>query len=180
MRACDRVLSRRYAQALLLAAGEKGAEDSTASELEACARLLEGSREEMLHPGIPAERKRDRMRALVGSAASGPVLGLLDLLAANKRLALLHRIREDYGFLLDRSRGILRARVSSAEPLLGRDLSDLEAALGGFFSKTVRAEVRSDPGLLAGVVVRAGDWVLDGSLRGRLRRLRGSLAAEEF
>ena len=43
--------------------------------------------------------------------------------------------------------------------------------------KTVDLDVTVDPDLLAGVVVRLGDWVFDASLKGKLRAMRGRLAA---
>jgi F-type H+-transporting ATPase subunit delta len=66
--------------------------------------------------------------------------------------------------------------VTSAMPLTAEQSDKLVAALAKRLGRTVRLHATIDPALVGGAVVRAGDFVVDGSLRGRIERL-GNLMA---
>mgnify|MGYP001598221978 CR=1 FL=1 len=71
---------------------------------------------------------------------------------------------------------IVHAKVRTARPLSELEGKLLGERLGSFLGRRVTLDVKEDPELMAGVSVRVGDWVLDGSLKGKLRALGARLA----
>ena len=69
----------------------------------------------------------------------------------------------------------MRARITSAAPLPADELETLKAALRRRFGREVEVETAVDPALLGGAVIDAGGVVIDGSLKGKLGRLRAAL-----
>jgi len=80
--------------------------------------------------------------------------------------------------LLDERHGVVRARVSSAQPLDEAHRMALEAAIARKTGKKVRCAYEDDAALIGGVAVRVGSSVLDGSVRGQLEALRRRLSSE--
>ena len=68
--------------------------------------------------------------------------------------------------------------VTSAMPLTAEQSAKLSAALAARLKRTVRLHAEIDPKLIGGAIVRAGDFVVDGSLRGRVERLGTAVAAQ--
>jgi F-type H+-transporting ATPase subunit delta len=95
----------------------------------------------------------------------------ISLLHDRGRLGLLPSISEAYQALSDQAQGLLRGTLSSAVPLEDRDLASIEEALGIFTGRKVLLSQKLDPSILAGLVARIGDLVVDGSLRTQLARL---------
>jgi F-type H+-transporting ATPase subunit delta len=75
----------------------------------------------------------------------------------------------------DKRRGVLRAEVTTATPLSDAYYERLRAALEKSTGQKVVVDRRLDPALVAGVVTRIGDRILDGSLRTRLQSLKDAL-----
>lgn len=70
----------------------------------------------------------------------------------------------------------LTARVSSAVPLTKEDQAALREKLEARFSQDLNLRFEVEPSLLGGVVVRVGDKVMDGSVKGKLEALKQTLA----
>ena len=79
---------------------------------------------------------------------------------------------------LDERQGIVRADISSAHDLRDPEKAELRGALERLTGQRVEAAYRLDPALLAGMVVRIGSTIYDGSVRTQLERLRERLATE--
>ena len=104
---------------------------------------------------------------------------LLLLLMRRRRLAHAGRVAADFRRLYNRRAGIVEATATSAAPLSAdevRTLRERIAAIAGT-GRQVDLQLAVDPSLLGGITVRLGDKLIDGSVRGRLERLRGQLAA---
>jgi F-type H+-transporting ATPase subunit delta len=74
-------------------------------------------------------------------------------------------------------RGIAVAEVTTAVPLDDSSRAQLAARLTRYVGQQIEMETSVDPAIMGGVVVRVGDLLLDGSVRGRLEALRRRLAA---
>ena len=72
-------------------------------------------------------------------------------------------------------RGSAKAHVRTAAPLSPEAQQQLVAKLKKFTGKEIELDVKEDSELIGGITVKIGDWVLDSSLRGQLRRLRESI-----
>lgn len=96
---------------------------------------------------------------------------LIRLLADNGKLALAGQIAVLYEQYLASEQGFLTARVLSAYPLNETEKKQLGKALQKALGKRVRLEATVDRSLIGGVVIRVGDKVIDGSIKGQLQRL---------
>ncbi|MGN6454296.1 MAG: F0F1 ATP synthase subunit delta, partial [Steroidobacteraceae bacterium] len=98
-------------------------------------------------------------------------------LADNHRLGYLPEIAQLFDSLKDEAEGMADVTVSSASPLDEAQRSKLSAALEQRLRRKVRLHFEIDPALIGGAVLRAGDLVIDGSLRTRLERIAYELTA---
>ncbi len=96
-----------------------------------------------------------------------------EVLAALRESAPRHHLRilKTYLAVLRREVAAQSAVVHSAGSLTPETLAALEAGLSERYGRPVKARVESDPALIAGVRVRVGDDLFDGSISGRLARL---------
>lgn len=102
---------------------------------------------------------------------------LVNLLAANKRLQVLPDVYAQYEALRAEQEKTLTANVSSFAALDRAEQQDLIKSLSQRLQREVTLEVSIDKSLLGGAVIRAGDLVIDGSVRGKLIKLATNLAA---
>jgi F-type H+-transporting ATPase subunit delta len=176
MQSSERLLAGRYARALFEAAAARKEEDRVRRELAEAARALREHEKAFLHPLLPAGEKKALLKKLV-KGVSPVTQRFLELLVERKRWALLAAAAQGYERALDESRKTVRAQVRSARALPADEQERLRKRLEAFVGKTVQLELREDPELIGGVVVRMGDWVLDASLAHRLRRMRENFVA---
>lgn len=100
----------------------------------------------------------------------------LQLLADNRRLKLLPEIAAQFEVLRAQSERIADVEVISARELSAEQTTSLQAALERRLRLAVRLHAQVDPALVGGAIVRYGDFVVDGSLRGRIERLGAAMA----
>lgn len=100
----------------------------------------------------------------------------LRLLAENGRLESLPAIAAQYALLRAEVENTVEVQVISAMPLNDDQARKLTDALTRRLARTVRLHTEIDPRLIGGAVIRAGDFVIDGSLRGRIERLNNTMA----
>jgi F-type H+-transporting ATPase subunit delta len=108
-----------------------------------------------------------------GIDASGRAL--LRLLTENGRLDFLPEITARFQELEADDRNVADVEVVSASGLDARQQARLAAAMQTRLRRDVRLHCTVDPALLGGAVVRSGDLLIDGSLRGKLERLETEL-----
>jgi len=98
------------------------------------------------------------------------------LLSENNRLALLPDIASIYETLRAEAEGEIEAEVVSAFELEDDQRDRIAAALSKRLNRKVRIVSSVDKDLIGGAIIRAGDLVIDGSLKGRLGKMTQSLA----
>ncbi|HEX5459389.1 MAG TPA: F0F1 ATP synthase subunit delta [Steroidobacteraceae bacterium] len=113
---------------------------------------------------------------------AGPQLGeeggnFIRTLADNRRLAFLPEISALFDELKSVAEGVIDVTVTSAAPLDDAQRGNLTAALERRLGRSVRLQCATDPTLIGGAVLRAGDLLIDGSLRARLERIAYDLTA---
>ena len=114
--------------------------------------------------------------AEVAGAADDKSRNFVQLLADNGRLAALPQVAAQYAALRAEVENTVDVTVTSALPLTAEQSDKLVQALSRRLRRTVRLTATVDPSLIGGAVVRAGDFVIDGSLRGRVERLANTMA----
>ena len=92
-------------------------------------------------------------------------------MAENGRLTALPAVLEQFIQLRDAHEATAEVDVISASTLSDSQLTKISAAMEKRLSRKVKLNCKIDKSVMAGVVIRAGDLVIDGSVRGRLERL---------
>ncbi len=95
----------------------------------------------------------------------------IKVLAENRRLILLPDIAVQYERYRADAEGKIEAEVISAKKITQRQSNDIATALKARLGRQVTIKTRTDSTLLGGAIIRAGDLVIDGSIRGKLNKL---------
>ncbi len=126
-------------------------------------------------PDMPASAKAYRLAEVCGDELDDRGKKFLQSLAEHDRLALIGEIREQFEALRAEEQKSLEVEVISAYPLSDSQGDALKQALNRKFDKEIAIESRVDQSLIGGAVIRAGDMVIDGSIRGKLQKLAENL-----
>ncbi len=171
--------ARRYAEAAFAIAQQDDTVGAWLSGLQAIAAALADERMALVvgNPTLPIGGRRDVLRQALEKAPEPKVLNLISLLLERRRIELLPQIVEEFQRLVDARDGVVRAVATTAAPLRPEELRALRERLASMTGRTVELTTDVDPQLLGGIVVRLGDRLLDGSVRGRLERLRSQLVS---
>lgn len=179
------VVATRYARALadaVLAPGSGLQPASVSAQLQSVDQMLDSNAElkhVMLSPAVASSKKRGVMGQL--GAALGldkKVQNFLYVLIDHRRMGQLSEIREAFEAALDEGMGLVKAGITSAQPLADSDRAALEQRLAALTGKKIRAGYSTDPSLIGGVVARIGSTVYDGSVRGQFEALRRKLVTK--
>jgi F-type H+-transporting ATPase subunit delta len=176
------VFAARYARALadvVLEAKLNPAE--VLQQLEDFAATFGGSkelREVLLNPSFPTAKRVAILDAVNKRIGCGPkVRNFLAVLISRERLAALNEIVEEYRLEMNKRLEISDAEVVTARPLQDQEREKLEREVAELAGTRVNATFRQDKSLIGGAVVRIGSTIYDGSVRGRLERLRERLVS---
>lgn len=168
-------LSGRYATALFELAREGKALDSVSKSLESIKAALAGSAD---FAALTTNPLLSRDAAAKGVAAVAAKLGVdaltarfLGVLAQNRRLAQLPAVIRAFAALAAQHRGEATAEVTSAHPLDASQVDALKAKLKAKVGRDVAVDLKVDPEILGGLVVRIGSQMIDSSIRTRLNSL---------
>lgn len=111
------------------------------------------------------------------SKENNPINNLIALLATNKRVMLLPEIYAVYEAHRAEQEKTLDVTVCSYSELSSTQQQRLIESLSQRLKRKVSLKISIDPSLLGGAIIRAGDLVIDGSVRGKLNTLSNDLAA---
>ncbi|NIR61478.1 MAG: F0F1 ATP synthase subunit delta [Gammaproteobacteria bacterium] len=170
--------ARPYAQAVFKRARERTDFEGWSRMLQTAAQVAEDPRVRALiaSPRVGSEELARVFLDICGDALGAEGGNLIRLLAENDRLAALPDIAALYELQRAEAEGTVEAQVISAYPLEERAERRIAEALKKRLGREVNITQRTDRALIAGAVVRAGDLVIDGSVRGRLARLASALS----
>jgi len=171
-------IARVYANALFVAAKDRGKLDTIRDQLGQFADALAGNHEMQLFffsPYFASAEKEDGLKKAVADAEP-ELLNFLELLIEKHRMPVLFRIRRQFDALWAKENKRLGVTVTSAVELdreiVERIGSEIEQQTGN----AVELQSKVDPDILGGLVVQVGNMVLDTSIRNRLEKLRKSVA----
>lgn len=134
-------------------------------------------REVFENPAVAMELKisiLDKMNAKLGMQRE--VRNFIAVLIRNDRIAHVDEVAAAFRAELEARQGIREAEIVTARELGEQERSSLLAGVGKMAGAKIQATFKLDASLLGGVVVRIGSTVYDGSVKGRLERLREELA----
>ena len=169
----------RYARALLDVLLKESTAEQGAQDLGTVTALLQQFPElqrAFNNPAIPAARKRALVQELTPKLSlSAPTAKLLLLLAERDRLTLLPDIAIVYQERLEDLQQVVRAQVTTAEPLPAEHLSSLQQRLARATGRTVKVTTKVDSSIIGGVKAQIGSTVYDGSIATQLEAFRQKL-----
>lgn len=114
---------------------------------------------------------------IAGTQLDEAAQNFMRTLAENRRLRYLPEISKSFDELKDAEEGVVDVTVTSAAPLGEEQQRTLAEAMTRRLKREVRLHTEVDPALIGGAVLRAGDLVVDGSVRSRLERIAYELTA---
>jgi F-type H+-transporting ATPase subunit delta len=172
-------LARPYAKAAFEVALADGALGEWQSMLDTASAVAEDNKvaEKLRSPALTSEQQTELMQNICGDSINAKVVNLIRALAVNRRIALLAQISKQFGELKAKREKTVSVELCSAFPMDALASESLSRALSKKWDCNVALETIVDPALLGGVVIKAGDMVIDASIRGRMLKLAEALTA---
>jgi F-type H+-transporting ATPase subunit delta len=169
-------VATRYASALFDLAQEAKSVDAVAGDLDRFYGLIQGSEDLqrlIRNPIFTAEEQSAAIGALLDKAGMSGLAGnFIRLVASKRRLFALPDMIRAFGELVADAKGIVRAQVTLAEQPSDTVLSEIKAALRDVAKADVALDVRIDPSLIGGLIVKIGSRMVDASVRTKLNSIR--------
>ena len=169
-------LAQRYAAALFDLADERKTLDEVASDLTQLRAMLHDSPELMRLVRSPVLSREEQARAMSALAERARLSQLtrdfLAVVARNRRLFAVPAMIEAYLATLAERRGEVTAEVTAAQPLSEAQRGALGEQLRRAVGRRVAMDIKVDPALIGGMIVKVGSRMIDGSLRSKLQRLQ--------
>ena len=170
-------LARPYARAAFeyaRAAGDLAAWQAALSALSAITAEPKVAAA-MRDPNQTAAQRAATLSGLAGDAVPSAVANLLAIMADNGRLSLLPEVAMLFDQLKQAVESTVAVHVTSAYPLSDAETQQLAETMQEKLARSITLTSETDPSLLGGALIRADDLVIDGSVRGRLNKLAGTL-----
>ena len=175
-------IAKRYARAFFEIAEEEKQFDKYYHELISFSKIVDGNenmKEFLANPIFDQHDKRDVVDAvLIKIGMTGVTANFLRLLADKRRIGILADIVVCYRELMDSALKKQRVQVKTAFPLSSELSERLKKGMEGLTGKQIELTIEQDVSLLAGVVVRVGDTLYDGSIKTQLNNIRNLLGEE--
>jgi F-type H+-transporting ATPase subunit delta len=170
------ISARRYAEAIFQVAQAANNLDEWKRELRKIADLMKDQQIVDLidHPKVPFNLKTELIQQKLNEK-NDRVLNLCYLLIAKGKLKNAEQIADEYDKLLDDSRGIKHALVTTAVPVDDTEKQKITGQLEKITGKKVLVKLQVNPSILGGMVARIEETLIDGSVRYRLDMLRKDL-----
>lgn len=170
-------LARPYAKAAFEFASAAKQSDAWSSMLALAAAFVESPEviAQLRNPALTWERKSALLAELCADRIDESFRNFVVALGENDRLELLPTIRDQFELLKAEAERSLEVEIETAHELSAEQLQTLAAALSKRLDRTVQPTLVVNSALIGGLIVRAGDLVIDGSVRGKLNQLAEAL-----
>ena len=170
-------VARPYAKAAFQFADEHGAltEWSEMLAFAAAVSTDEAMNQFLQNPKVTSEQKAEAFEKVCADKLNQHGKNFVSLLAQNKRLAALSEIAELYEALKSQKEQSVDVEITSAFPLTDEQAKKLAGSLKQKLGRDVNYTTSIDKSLLGGVLIHAGDMVIDASVRGKLAKLAEKL-----
>ena len=169
----------RYATALFELALETNTIDKVRADLAKSQGLLDQSadlKRLVRSPVFTADAQEKALDAVLKAAGiAGTAENFLRLVARKRRLFAISDIIRDFNLLVASHKGEVSAQVTVAEPLSAARLAEVKAALAEVTGKDVVVDIKVDPSIIGGLVIKLGSRMVDTSLRTKLHALKNAM-----
>lgn len=170
--------ARPYARAAFQVAANNDAVDQWSDMLHFCAAVAHNTTMKAIldSPRLSWQQAADLFQQVCAEQLDQRGNNFIKLLAEKGRLTLLPEIAALYQHYRAQDQGTVDAELISAQEVGAEQVNAIANSLSKRLGKKVSLSSRIDPALIGGAIIRAGDIVIDGSLRGRLEKLSTALA----
>ncbi|AUC94104.1 MULTISPECIES: F0F1 ATP synthase subunit delta [Bradyrhizobium] len=172
-------VSGRYATALFELARDENSVDQVRGDLDKFEAILNDSadlKRLVRSPVFAADIQLKALSAVLDKAGiAGTTAKFLKVLTANRRLFAVSDVIRAYRALVAKFKGEATAEVTVAEQLNDKNLDALKAALKSVTGKDVALNVKVDPSIIGGLVVKLGSRMVDSSLRTKLNSIKNAM-----
>lgn len=169
--------ARPYAKAVFEMAKDSGTFAEWSEQLSAMSAVVatEESAVLLAHPRMSKAQKAEIFSDIVGDDLTDTGRNLLTALGENDRFVLIPEIASIYEVMKAEAEGAIEAEVISAQKMSKKQEEKIAAALQKRLGREVKLVTSIDPSLMGGAVIRAGDLVIDGSIKSRLHAMQTSI-----
>jgi F-type H+-transporting ATPase subunit delta len=126
-------------------------------------------------PHLTKDDQQDAMLKVCSDIQDQQAINFIKLLAQNGRLIALPEIEVLFNFLRSEFEKTVDAKITSATELNEKQITQIKEKLGAKLGRKVETSVEVNPDLLGGLIIKAEDLVIDGSVRGQLAKLSDTL-----
>ncbi|BEV45452.1 F0F1 ATP synthase subunit delta [Afipia carboxidovorans] len=169
----------RYATALFELARDQKSIDAVRADVDKFAALLADNPDLVRLVRSPVFTAQEQGKALDAVLAKAGITGItanfLKVLTANRRLFAVNDVIRAFRALVAKFRGEATADVTVAEPLNDKNLDALKASLKSVTGKDVDLNVKVDPSIIGGLIVKLGSRMVDSSLRTKLNSIKHAM-----
>lgn len=173
-----KLVAKRYAEALFEVASESNELDSVKEEIQFVADIFKSNPELktiFTHPRLSKDEKKTMVDELFKGKISESVLNLIYITIDKGRERYLEDISKEYTVFSNEEQGIVEAKALTAVLMSDDELASLEEKLSNQFNKKVQLINQVDESVIGGVLLKIGDKVVDGSIRGKLEDVQREL-----
>src|SRR5690625_2777260 len=174
------VVAKRYADALFQLANEKNNSEIIQKELHTVQEVFQNNKKLITILNHPRVNKDEKMN-LINDAFNGlnkEIVNLIKLLVERHRINSIVSVIEHYNHLFNEANGIASATVYSVRPLTEPETTELEASFKKQFDKSsITINNIVDPSVIGGMKIRVGNTIYDGSISGKLNRIKNKLVS---
>ena len=172
-------MAGRYATALFDLARETNAIDAVQADLDRFDALLAESADLNRLVRSPAFTTGQQLTALTAVLERAGIGGLaakfLKLVTTNRRLFAVRDIIRAFRAFVAQHKGEATAQVTVAEPLKDEHVQSLRSALKAVSGKNVDLDIKVDPAIIGGLIVKLGSRMVDTSLRTKLNAIKHAM-----
>ncbi|GGI91476.1 F0F1 ATP synthase subunit delta [Shewanella gelidii] len=169
-------IARPYAKAAFDFAIENDAVDTWAEMLNFVAEVSDNeAMQPLLAGGMASNKLAELFIGVCGEQVNEQCQNLLKVMAENGRLEVLPAVYQQFVELRLEWAKEVEASVVSATELTAEQQQEISVSLEKRLARKIKLNCSVDASLVAGVIIRAGDLVIDGSVRGKISRLSDTL-----
>jgi F-type H+-transporting ATPase subunit delta len=178
----DTIVAKRYAKALFELAKGSNQIAQVEEDLKQVVDIIRQNSDfekVLTHPNIDTSKKLELLNNVFSGKILDSVLNTISLLVERRREDLLSSLLEDYVRIANEALGQAEAIVTTPLALTEAESKEIAERFTKISGKKIQVSSVVDPGLLGGLTVRIGDRLYDGSLAGKLDRLKNTLKVSQ-
>jgi F-type H+-transporting ATPase subunit delta len=169
-----------YAESLLSVANDQKQAEAIAAELDAIVGIIDDNplfKQFLSDPAIGAEKRNGLLERVLKGRVSPLLWNFLHVLSQRDALPLFSEIAGAYALVLEKQLGKVEVDVTTAQKLSSEELENVRQRISSALKRDAVVHQYVDDSIIAGLVLRIGDTMIDGSVKSQLHSLRNQLLA---